>query len=470
MRPLEIVLLVLVGLALLKPFFRSLRRFTETTIFILLIWILIVMHLLLEGGRWQMVPIYAMITIFTIQWQIRRFRPKRTERGSFWLGLLGLLIMAIVLLPLIVFPIPDLIEPSGEYPVGTTLLYFQDGSRDEIYSKDPEDVRELNVQIWYPGSASDGADFAPYMTRLDLSAPAFARFLGLPSFILNHVRLIDTHAILEAPLAGEGSPFPVLIFSHGWGGTRTQSTYLMEELASHGYVVVAIDHTYGALVTVFPDDRVVLQKTDILERDQSDEEFNRSANTLIGVWAGDVQFILDQLEAMNDGDLESLFTGRLDLERVGIFGHSTGGGNAVQVCWLDPRCKAGLALDAWLEPVSLDVLDEGLDQPFMFLWSEGWGSDENKGRFQSLYQGLRGDAYQLEIEGTRHYDFSDLPLLSPLSPWFGLKGPIDGERVLGIINEYVVAYFDRYLKNIENDLLNGPSSDYPEVQFEVIIQ
>jgi pimeloyl-ACP methyl ester carboxylesterase len=470
MRPLEIVLLVLVGLALLKPFFRSLRRFTETTIFILLIWILIVMHLLLEGGRWQMVPIYAMITIFTIQWQIRRFRPKRTERGSFWLGLLGLLIMAIVLLPLIVFPIPDLIEPSGEYPVGTTLLYFQDGSRDEIYSKDPEDVRELNVQIWYPGSASDGADFAPYMTRLDLSAPAFARFLGLPSFILNHVRLIDTHAILEAPLAGEGSPFPVLIFSHGWGGTRTQSTYLMEELASHGYVVVAIDHTYGALVTVFPDDRVVLQKTDILERDQSDEEFNRSANTLIGVWAGDVRFILDQLEAMNDGDLESTFEGRLDLDRVGIFGHSTGGGNAVQVCWLDPRCKAGLALDAWLEPVSLDVLDEGLDQPLMFLWSEGWGSDENKGRFQSLYQGLRGDAYQLEIEGTRHYDFSDLPLLSPLSPWFGLKGPIDGERVLGIINEYVVAYFDRYLKNIENDLLNGPSSDYPEVQFEVIIQ
>jgi predicted dienelactone hydrolase len=468
MRPFEIVLLVLVGLALLKSFFVNLRKIVESVLFILVNWLVVVLHLLIEGARWQMVPVYALITIFTIQWQIRRFRPKRTERGSIWRGLLGLLVLAIVLLPLIVFPIPDLIEPSGEYAVGTTTLYFQDGSRDEIYSNDPEDVRELNVQVWYPGRLSDDAEFAPYMTRLDLSAPAFARFLGLPSFVLNHVSLIDTHAILEAPFAEEGSPFPVLIFSHGWGGTRTQSTYLMEELASHGYVVVALDHTYGALVTVFPDDRVVLQKTDILEQDQSDEEFKRSANTLIGVWAGDVHFILDQLEAMNDGNLESPFEGRLDLDRVGIFGHSTGGGNAVQVCWLDSRCKVGLALDAWLEPVSLEALDEGLDQPFMFLWSEGWGSDENKVRFQRLYKELRGDSYQLEIEGTRHYDFSDLPLLSPLSPWFGLKGPIDGERVLGIINEYVVAYFDRYLKDVENDLLNGPSLDYPEVKFKAI--
>ena len=468
MRFLEIVLLILVGLALLKPFLGSLRRITQSILFMIVSWIIVVPHLLLEGVRWQMVPVYALITIFTIQWQIRRYRPKRTGRGSFWLGLLGLLILVIVLIPLIVFPIPDLIEPSGEYPIGTTMLYFQDRSRDEIYSKDPEDVRELNVQIWYPGSASDDADFAPYMTHLELSGPAFARFLRLPSFVLNHVRLIDTHAILEAPLAGEGSPFPVLIFSHGWGGTRTQSTYLMEELASHGYIVVALDHTYGALVTVFPDEHVVLQKSDILQRDGSEEDFSTSANGLIRVWAGDARFILDQLEAMNRGDLESPFEGRLDLDHVGIFGHSTGGGNAVQVCWLDARCKAGLALDAWLEPVSLEALDEGLDQPFMFLWSEDWGSDENKGRFQSLYKELQGDAYQLEIEGTRHYDFSDLPLLSPLSPWFGLKGPIDGERVLGIINEYVVAYFDQYLLGIETPLLDGPSSEYPEVEFEGI--
>jgi dienelactone hydrolase len=467
MRTLEIVLLILVGLGLFRPFFRGLRQITYSIIYVFLMWIFVVLHLLLEGARWQMVPIYALIAIFTIHWQVRRVYPAESERSSFGLGILGMLILVIVVTPLVVFPIPDLIAPSGEYPIGTVSLYFQDTTREEIYSPAPQDYRELNVQIWYPSEVIGDEERGPYMTHLELSAPAFARFLKLPSFVLNHVSLIDTHAFMEAPVAMDGAPYPVLIFSHGWGGTRTQSTYLMEELASHGYVVVAIDHTYGALVTVFPDERVVLQKSDILQRDGSDEDFSLSANELISIWAGDVQFILDQLEAMNDGDLESLFTGRLDLERVGIFGHSTGGGNAVQVCWLDRRCKAGLALDAWLEPVSVEGLDEGLDQPFLFLWSEDWGSDENQKRFQRLSRNLSDDAYSLEIIGTRHYDFSDLPLLSPLSPWFGLKGPIDGERVLGIINTYVVAFFDQYLLQIESPLLDGPALEYPEVEFEV---
>jgi hypothetical protein len=147
-------------------------------------------------------------------------------------------------------------------------------------------------------------------------------------------------------------------------------------------------------------------------------------------------------------------------------GHSTGGGNTVQVCAQDPRCKAGFVMDAWLMPVSRDALEKGLEQPFMFLWSEDWGSNENKGRFGELFGKFRDDVFNLEIEGTRHYDFSDLPLLSPLSPWFGLKGPIDGELVLMIINDYAVAFFDEYLIGEETDLLDGPYPDYPEVTFE----
>ena len=112
-------------------------------------------------------------------------------------------------------------------------------------------------------------------------------------------------------------------------------------------------------------------------------------------------------------------------------------------------------MDAWLMPVSEGVFEEGLSQPFMFLWSEDWGSDQNKGRFQDLYMKLHDDAFSLEIEGTRHYDFSDLPLLSPLSPWLGLKGPIEGQRVLMMINDYAVAYFDEYLKGVKSPLLEG---------------
>jgi hypothetical protein len=126
-------------------------------------------------------------------------------------------------------------------------------------------------------------------------------------------------------------------------------------------------------------------------------------------------------------------------------------------------------MDSWLEPVSDEIIESHIGQPFMFLWSEDWGSDEdeNMGFFKTLYSNLSGGGFSLEIAGTRHYDFSDLPLLSPLSPWFGLKGPIDGRRVLDIINQYAVAFFDAQLKGGGGELLSGPSQEYPEVSFDM---
>jgi pimeloyl-ACP methyl ester carboxylesterase len=182
---------------------------------------------------------------------------------------------------------------------------------------------------------------------------------------------------------------------------------------------------------------------------------------------GDIaRLVLDQLEMFNTGDLDSPFTGRLDLGRVGVFGHSTGGGTAVEVCWHDPRCKAGLAMDAWLVPVSDEVVADGLEQPFLFMRSESWATAENDDLLGQVYGGLENGGYLLTIQGTTHYDFSDLPLLSPLASALGLKGPIDGRRVLRIINDYTLAFFDRHLKNQDASLLDASSPDHPEVLFE----
>jgi dienelactone hydrolase len=413
-----------------------------------------------------MVPVYAAIAIFSLMVILRWRKPKKEHRSSILKGIFGVLILLLILVPPVVFPIPNLQEPSGEYGVGTKTVYLQDFSRDEVYTEDPSDVRELNVQIWYPATRDSKGILAPYLSNLKLAGPAFAEFLGLPNFVLNHVNLIETHSILEVPVAPEGGPYPVLIFSHGWGGTRTQSTFLMEELASHGYVVAAIDHPFGALVTVYPDGKVVFQKKDILSDHDSDEVDAVSAQELLSTWTGDVLFVLDQLEGMNASSDETTFSTHLDLKRVGFLGHSTGGGNAVQSCWAESRCVAGLAMDAWLVPVSDDVIESQIDQPFMFLWSEDWGSEENKDLFDNVYGDLGDVGYRLTIVGTRHYDFSDLPLLSPLSPWFGLKGPIDGRLVLEIVSAYSVAFFDEHLKGHESELLRGGSAEYSEVEFE----
>lgn len=467
MRLLEIAILLIVGMSLLKPFAQRFRVVKTIEIAALVGFGILIIHLVWEGYRWQMLPVYLILVISAIS-SIANWRRQGVDPGrSILKAGMGLILFLLILAPVAVFPVPDLQEPSGEFNVGTTILYLQDFSREEIYTEDPSDTRELNVQIWYPASLDDGGTLAPYLANLELVGPAFADFLGLPSFVLNHLNLAKTHSVLDAPLASAGSPFPVLIFSHGWGGTRTQSTFLMEELASHGYVIAAIDHPYGALVTVYPDGKVVLQKEEILTHQSQDQINDQSAKELLSTWTGDVRFVLDQFETMNASSEGNLFANGLDLERVGFFGHSTGGGNAVQSCWADNRCVAGLAMDAWLEPVAEAVIEESVNQPFMFLWSEDWGSDENKAIFNDVYEGLGGLGYSLTIAGTRHYDFSDLPLLSPLSPWLGLKGPIDGRRVMEIISAYSVAFFDEQLKGANSELLVSVSEKYNEVNFEM---
>ena len=87
--------------------------------------------------------------------------------------------------------------------------------------------------------------------------------------------------------------------------------------------------------------------------------------------------------------------------------------------------------------------------------------------FDQVYGGLGDVGYSLTIAGTRHYDFSDLPLLSPLSPWLGLKGPIDGRRVLEIVSQFSVAFFDAHLKGEGSGLVLELSQEYQEVEFEM---
>jgi hypothetical protein len=240
----------------------------------------------------------------------------------------------------------------------------------------------------------------------------------------------------------------------------------MESLASHGYIAVGIDHTYGALVTVFQDGRVALNNPAALPSNVSDDEAQRARETLEATYAADVRFVLDQLTLLNDGKLDNKFTGKFDFDRVGLFGHSTGGGAIVLACSLDVRCKAGLGMDAWVVPIPQRVVPNPLMQPFLFMRSEVWASKENDARLDELYGTLKSSGYRMTIRGTQHYGFTLLPLLTPLAPAFKLKGPLDGQRAMQIITDYMLAFFDKHLKNQTAPLLDGSSSAYPEVIFE----
>jgi predicted dienelactone hydrolase len=420
------------------------------------------LHLSIEKPRWQMVPLYILTVVMALLVLLLGFQP-----SSAWAAVLGLFLLVLLSLPPFLFPVPALPHPTGRYKVGTSSFYWVDGSRTELFNSPPGGPRRIMVQVWYPAEPRAGAQPALYLSNLDVAGPALARQLGLPSFVLSHIDLARTHSYQDAPAAS--GCYPVLVFSHGWTGFRAQNTYQMEELASQGYVVFSPDHTYGAAVTAFPDGTVALNNRDALPPGGiSDEEYARLARDLGLTWTNDIRFVLDQAEKINQGAIQSPLVGRLDLERVGIFGHSTGGGAAVEVCYTDRRFKAGLAEDAWLVPYSREIDIQGLEVPFFYLQSQKWMPKPNLPLVQAVYKNSCDDRYRVKILGSAHYDFSDVPLLTPLAALLDLKGPIAARRMLSITNAYTQAFFDHYLKGLPAQLLDGSSSYFNEAKFEKI--
>lgn len=464
MRLLEVILLFL-NLVLLagwlwfqpKPFW--LRALAGGAFAVMLI------HLLVEGYRWQMVPAYGLTAVYLFL----AFAPipSRPRWQKISLGIAGsVLLLLAVALP-VLLPVPRLLTPSGPYTIGTQSYDLVDESRDEQFAPEGGALegagkREIMIQVWYPAEAQ--GDKAPYIENTDIAGPVLAERFSLPGFLFDHINLAITDAYANAPLKQEAATYPVIVFSHGLQGFRMQNTSMVEELASHGYVVVTIDHTYGNMFTVFPDGRVTFYNPDIF--------VNQDPNPVDGAklvqqWAGDVGFVLTQMRAWNDGQGVGAerFAGRLNLAEVGVFGHSTGGGTTLEFCRQENHCQAALVLDGWVLPTSEEILAQPYAVPTLFMNTPLWLGETNKARGYEVFNHLTAPGYVATIAGAAHFDFSDLPLFSPLTPQLGLSGGIKNTRQAEILNAYAVAFFDQALKGETSPLLTG-TAVYHEVTFE----
>lgn len=417
-----------------------------------------------EGFRWQLVPMYAIALglaggdIFFIDRELKW--TNRVARGLFGLAGVGLAVGAAAILP-----VPELPVPSGPHAIGTFTVELVDSEREEIYGPAPGSSRRIMAQVWYPATSSDSVGDAIWSEDWDVVAPALSRQVGLPSWFLDHSRYVDSHAKTLAPVAD--GVFPVVVYSHGWTGFRTIALNQFETLASNGYIVIAPDHTYGSIAVRFPDGEVELHDPMALpEEGEVDEEaYQAASELLVETFAGDISTVLNELERGDEGAF-ALVASRADLTRVGVYGHSTGGGAAVRVCLEDERCDAVLGMDAWVEPLPDKVLEISATMPTMFLRSEEWRETEN----DSLVLGIAGRSlavsYILGIEGADHNDFTVAPLLSPLGSQLGLKGSIPAGRILPILDNYLLGFFDVYL------LGTGPASldtvTFDEVSVEIL--
>jgi len=458
MRPLEILIpfLLTIYLLWLQP-----RPFAIRFVPIVAL-VLTLIHVAIEGYRWQMIPLYTLTAILGLSGlaKILSLADWKPLASYFTFGLL----LFSTALP-ILLPVPKIPIPTGPYQVGTRIYELTDASRRELYSGRDE-VRRFMIQVWYPSEPSASDKHAPWMDNAEIVAPAIATYIDMPSFFLDHLKLVKIPAFKDSKVAQTNQGFPIILFSHGWNGFNAQNTGQALQLASHGFVVIGVQHTYGAVITVFPDGTVSPNNPNALPPDTTpQDEYEVTAQKLVNQWSGDLGFTLDFMQAQ-DKDSTSPFFGALDLARVGVYGHSTGGGAAIQFCGTDPRCKAVLGQDPFIRPVSYEVINNGVPQPAFFMFSQRWADDVNSRNnqlFNKFIPHVKESFGAVSIAGTAHFDFSDLPLLSPLAPQLGLKGPINGKRVTTIVNDYLISFFETTLNGQSLGLFNNPSP-YSEIK------
>jgi len=347
---------------------------------------------------------------------------------------------------------PWLPEPTGERPVGTTSVHLTDTSRPDPWVP-AVSARELMVSLWYPAMSSDGRR-AQYMTPAESELQLTSRDItGVQPDTLSTVR---TNAVVDATPAGRPHSVPLVVLSPGFTNSRSTLTGLAEDLASHGYVVAGIDHTYESFGTAFPDGRV----TTCLAR-----EARRPGS---GFWekiaagrAADVSFVLGALTGAHP---DWPGAGLIDPSRMAMAGHSIGGASAIAAMLADSRIRAGIDMDGvTVAPIPGD----GLSRPFLFLGKQSNytpGAEGNAIAWERDWALMTGWKRWLVVAGAIHASFTDLALLAD-QVGIDVGAGLPGARSLDITRAYVRAFFDQQLRDRPQALLDQPSPRYPEVTF-----
>ncbi|MFC7722855.1 alpha/beta hydrolase family protein [Nonomuraea recticatena] len=348
-------------------------------------------------------------------------------------------------------PTPYLPKPTGSQQVGTTSLHLKDTSRPDPWVPTVK-YRELMVSLWYP-ARSPGRKRAQYMTAKESELLLKdGEITSIPADTLSKTR---TNAFTDARPAGRRHSLPLVVLSPGHSKPRSMLTGLAEELASRGYVVAAIDHTYENVATSFPDGRVTTCVTCEISKEK-------------GWWvkleksrAADVSFVLDQLTGAHP---KWKSAGLIDTSKIGMAGQSAGGASTVTAMVEDPRLRAGIDMDGTVEST---IPASGLSRPFLLLGKPATytpGKGETAASWERVWTGLTGWKRWLLMTGAVHLSFTDLGVLVD-QVGVEVGADLAGVRAMDITRRYVTAFMDQHLRDKPQSLLAKPSASYPEITF-----
>ncbi len=474
---LEILLLILVSIL---PFYISIKKdatinkyFGISTIAILII------HGVINGFRWQMIPIYflSLLLILCLFNNWKYFKGnwlRKIASGLFLFLLLGLGFLLPTILP--VFELPT---PSGEYQVGSEYLHLV-SDEDENLTEETTDKRELMIKVWYPAKIKD-EEKETYLNEGDRQG--FAVKYGLPKTIFNYLDKVETHTF-QNPTVADGK-FPVLIFSHGQYSKASGYYALMEEIVSHGFIVLNINHTYESVGTLFPSKEIKFYSKEY-DRKNNNEEMasmvweamevyknatdenkriesvnhvlkNYFAAEITHRWANDIDLVVNQIPIWENA---TFLSNHIDLSKIGVFGHSQGAAAAGQATLNNPKISAGINIDGaqWG-----NMIDTFLSKPFLLLSSD-WPEDHPNFNKYAFRNESASDFYRGKIKHSGHSSFMDIPFMIN-SSLINEAGEIEPELAIEITSKVVVDFFNKYL-NLEKTNLLELTNQYPELEMK----
>ncbi len=374
--------------------------------------------------------------------------------------------------------------PSGSYSVSKMKMLIQDPERPELYTEDLTDYRKLLLEVWYP--AKSGGEKTAYMhpeiQRAFLKQRKVADSLDASLFFS-----AKTHSSMGAEPDPRISKAPLLLFSHGASTPIEVYTTIFEDLASHGYVVFVLAHTYNTTAVELPDGKIIKANrkyfderwtTDVNTRWESMMNFvkgdtpeevkldtinalfssNFPASLDMEIWRKDIRLAIDKMEELNKNK-GSIFYKKLDLNRIGGFGHSYGGSAMGHALMKERRLKAAVNLDGW--QFGTRVLGNTFRKPFLYIRG---GYPKPDALNTAVYSNAGNKFIQLKIAGTLHTNFGDLPLLSGPDNIFK-TGIIEAERCVYLVNGLLRHFFDHTLKEVDSSW-PPPSAEFPEVTIE----
>lgn len=356
-------------------------------------------------------------------------------------------------------------KPTGPFHIGIQTFDWIDQKRNnESYMESPQDKRHVIAHVWYPADDVMHLQKAPYLdNKMPIMQTFFAQKYGIPQWLSTLLLSnITTNAYLNAPLSKKHPNYPIVLFSHGAHGEPSDMYIsIIENLVSHGYIVVGIDHPYLNLLTLY-DGKIISSQplADRFERLSPTEQKEYLTKT-IDIYKADMQFVLNQLGVL-DKEKQSTFFDHFDFSRVGIMGHSAGGTAAIELARIDKRIKACIDLDGWYDHI---ISTKPLPVPLLLMFAQESititeptadylkRKQENREQYFDRMHAIAKHQKELcqntvncqtvIVPEADHGSFGDLVLFKwPLRAWH----EPNAYKILSFINEHILKFFNTYLE------------------------